>query len=106
MQYTREDLISICEKAIVPVSNWGNRDTPQSQLGVGQLWALLKAGCEFTVVYSEGEYINTDSRMIWVRVLHPTFSSFEIGSGADYNEELYYIPTAARIEACCGQDWY
>ena len=30
-QYSREQLIEICEQSIVPVKKWGNRDTPNAQ---------------------------------------------------------------------------
>lgn len=33
--YTREELISICERAIVPQSKWWDRDSEQAQAGVG-----------------------------------------------------------------------
>jgi hypothetical protein len=105
MQYTREDLIAICEKAIVPVSKWSNRDTPQSQEGIGKVWVLLKTGCPFTVIYEEDSPgVITNERTIWLRITSPVFSTFD--SGRPEYEELFYLPTLTRIEACSGEDWY
>ena len=53
--YTREDLIAICELAVVPHDRWSDRDTPGAQEGVGKAWAFLKAGCAFRVL-TEGQY--------------------------------------------------
>lgn len=41
----REELIELCERAIVDEGKWKNRDSHYSQLNIGKAWALLKAGC-------------------------------------------------------------
>ena len=50
--YNREKLIKICEKAIVDISKWSNRDSPSAQINIGKCWALLKAGCEYNLSYN------------------------------------------------------
>lgn len=52
-QLTREDLIAICERAIVPQDHWRNRDSASAQLGVGAALVLLKAGCKFVVLTAD-----------------------------------------------------
>lgn len=108
--YTREELIARCEKSIVNVKLWRNRDTPGAQEGVGHLWALLKAGCEFKVQTAENDTSRskmciTDDRTIWVVVLDvPTFNTFDQGT-APCNE-TFYLPTDKRLEEAAGTDWY
>lgn len=101
--YTREALIDICERAIVPHDRWSNRDTPDAQKGVGEAWALLKAGCDFTVIYGDSS-IGTDDRTIWLRIAHDSFVTFDYGGSQD--DELIYLPTPKRIDANEGKDWY
>jgi hypothetical protein len=103
--YSREELISICEQAIVPETEWRNRDTPHSQERVGICWALLKAGCEFEIA-SHGGQCSTDERTIWLTVKHMTFASFEYGRYGNDEYEIFYLPTPERLKQREGRDWY
>jgi hypothetical protein len=104
--YTREELIAICERAVVPVDRWDNRDTPSSQEGVGHCWALLRAGCAFRVLAGT-ERCSTDERTIWLAVMHPTFNTFELGEDdAGLDAATFYLPTPASLDAANGGDWY
>lgn len=108
VNYTREELIEICEKAIVQEKDWHNRDTEQSQCNVGECWALLKAGCDFEVVY-EDEMCATDETTIWLCVYSKGFMWFEDwGEDRDNSKEKhrYYLPTPKRLEEANGKDWY
>ena len=97
VEVSREELISICERAIVPESEWGNRDSPEAQQQVGQCWALLRAGCPFTV--NQDDNLGT----YWVTIAHPVFDTFE--HDPDLREQSqFYLPQPDRIED--GQDWY
>jgi len=94
---SREDLISICERAIVPESEWENRDSPEAQQQVGRCWALLRAGCPFSV--------NRDDNMgtYWITITHRVYDTFE------HDPELreastFYLPQPERIQD--GHDWY
>ncbi|WP_136057268.1 hypothetical protein [Microbacterium sp. K24] len=101
---TTEELIALCERAVVPVSEWRNRDTARSQERIGTAWALLKAGCEW-VASSDPR---TDDDTIWVEIRFPGFNAWEYGRDDrdNWEDELFYIPTAARLDASAGGDWY
>lgn len=112
-EYTRERLLKICQKAFIPQSEWADRDSASSQLGVGQCYALLKAGCEFEIQYTkDSSGCNTDDRTIWIQFWVHDFQVFEWGSDAfdkrgrkdsDYH---FYLPTEKRLKATKGRDWY
>ena len=107
---TRVALISICERAIVDVAKWRNRDTPSSQEKTGMLWALLKANCQFEILF-EKDGLCTDNQTIWIRVWSPKFRHFD-WDGFDLNnketmeDETFYLPTIARLDMVNGSDWY
>ena len=107
---TRGALISICERAIVDVAKWRNRDTPSSQEKTGMLWALLKANCQFEILF-EKDGLCTVNQTIWIRVWSPKFRHFD-WDGFDLNnketmeDETFYLPTIARLDMVNGSDWY
>ncbi|VXC06823.1 hypothetical protein [Aeromicrobium sp. 9AM] len=104
--YTREDLIAICEKAIVPESDWSDRDSQRSQVKIGQAWALLKAGCDWHLADDP----ETDARTIWIEIYSQGFNWFEGGyDGRDdefLTRDLFYLPTPGRLIKADGKDWY
>lgn len=103
--YSREELISLCERAIVPVEKWSDRDSDSAHQNIGQAWAYLKAGCEFRI--STEERLTTDEETIWLYFKVPTFQYFEYGDeGEGYPEEHCYIPTEKRLQERAGEDWY
>lgn len=108
--FSRENLISICERAVVDVSKWQNRDSPSSQERVGKLWVLLKSNCQFEVLY-ENDGLCTDDNTIWLRVWSPKFLHFD-WDGFDLNDrdtmedETFYLPTTALLDYSKGNDWY
>lgn len=95
---TREDLISICERAIVPVGEWSDRDTPSAQEKLGHAWVLLRAGCAWRPALSP---VSTN-QTIWIEITAPGFSTFDEGDGPE--EHLFYLPTEERLAR--GGDWY
>lgn len=106
-EYTREYLIDICEKAIVPVNKWGDRDTPRSMANVGITYVYLKAGCEFRILTKEigrREPI-TDDSTICLEIKSPTFRSIEYGN-REGEWDHYYLPTNKRLQEAKGNDWY
>lgn len=105
--YSRENLIAICEAAVVPVKKWRNRDSPGAQEKPGLCWVMLKAGCEFHVHPPQPEKrgCHTNARTIWLTIEWPTFGTFEYGGGNETNE-TFYIPTPARLREAEGRDWY
>lgn len=106
-RYSRDDLIAICEDAIVPVAKWHDRDSARSQELVGKAWALLRADADFEVSYEpedEHDRCVTDDRTIWLTITYPGFGSFDWG-GED-EQLLVYLPTPQRIAERSGRDWY
>lgn len=99
MSYTRDQLISLCHRAFVPEVQWRNRDSAAAQRQVGECYALLIAGCLYTVTDE------TDDRTIWVDVHFDGFGHFDWGGPQD--DETFYLPTAERLDdARNGRDWY
>jgi hypothetical protein len=48
--YTREELIKLCETTIKNISNWDLNFSLTDNLLKGESWALLKAGCPFKII--------------------------------------------------------
>ena len=104
--YSRENLVAICEAAVVQESKWRDRDSPSAHEKLGLCWVMLKAGCEFHVhPPNDGSGCHTDERTIWISIDWKTFSSFEYGGGNKTNE-TFYIPTPKRLRESIGKDWY
>lgn len=112
--YTREELITICESAVVPQEKWHDRGSRSAQLGVGKALALLKCGCEFEILtsnYGGGRRYKNQSDIriiIWVN------DSLWFGlpsedprlHGEEVSHMLFTIPTPEKLERCSGGDWY
>ena len=103
VDYTREELITICERGVIPEKKWRNRDSCEAHRQLGSCWALLKAGCEF-YVRSHGGNCSTDENTIWVEVNAHGFAAFDSGGGLD--DETFYLPTPERLDRNAGGDWY
>jgi hypothetical protein len=109
---SREDLIAICEAAIVPEAKWANRDSASAHQQIGELWALLKAGCEYRIRDRKNdENCRTDSQTIWIDVKFTGFKAFEYAENANERrefreEEMYYLPQPACLADRKGADWY
>jgi hypothetical protein len=102
-EYTREDLVAICERGFVPEDSWTDRDSSDAQRQLGQCYALLRAGCEFEVL--QGKYdLKTDEHTIWVELTFKGFGYFDYDG--DLSRETFYLPTVARLDARAGKDWY
>lgn len=107
-KYTREDLIKICEQAFVPEDKWHDRDSESSQCELGECYALLKAGCDFEVIY-EDDLCATNEHTIWLYIYSCGFAWFEdYGEDRDDSKEKhhYYLPTQKRLDEVNGEDWY
>ena len=99
-----EELIKLCEAAVVPVEKWWDRDSAEAQKQVGKALALLRAGCEWKLADSP----ESTEKTIWILITYPGFNAVEYGrNDRDYwEEDLFYIPTAERLAAREGGDWY
>jgi len=102
MTYTREKLIEICGKSIVPQNQWFNRDSAGAQRQVGELFVLLQAGCDFEIL-TDG-LCATDEHTIWVEVEYKGFSYFDYGTSP--SKDTFYLPTEKRLQDRVGTDWY
>lgn len=103
---TREELIDLCEQGIVPQDYWHDRDSQGAQASLGKAWALLKAGCDFSLSDSP----RSDADTWWIRIRSEGFTYFE-WRGLEPDErilenDLFYIPTSARLDRANGEDWY
>jgi len=106
--YTRDELISICERAIVDQDKWNDRDSSEAHTKVGMTWAFLRAGCVFTILSDVSEHsLNTDHRTIWLEFKYKGFFWFEdFSEDAELQTETAYLPTPERLDNCEGHDWY
>lgn len=106
-RYSRDDLIAICEDAVVPVKRWHDRDSAKSQETVGMAWALLRAGADFAVSYEpedEHDQCVTDEDTIWLTITYPGFGTFDWGG--EHERLLVYLPTPERMAESGERDWY
>lgn len=97
---TREHLIDLCERGIVPELEWNDRDSAGAQQQLGKAWALLKAGCEFRVASDPKSTADT----LWIEVTCRGFGYFDWDGEPDV--ERFYIPTDLRLRKRAGRDWY
>jgi len=111
-EYTREKLIAICNKAIVDQKDWHDRDSAIAHIGVGSCIALLKAGCEYEILYTkDGSGCSTDDQTIWIQFYVHDFNWFEYENHDDKRGSCsldyhFYLPTEKRLEEANGKDWY
>jgi hypothetical protein len=110
VDYTREELVAICERAVVPRDEWSNRDTPHTHEKLGLCWVMLKAGCPFHVhrpaPQGSKSGCHTDHETIWLTIEWPDFNDFEYGTGMNSQSDTFYLPTPKRLDERQGRDWY
>lgn len=120
----RDDLISICERSIVPWEEWNDRDSFVSQLNVNECYGLLSAGADFDVLI-EGDTISVKFKNLTKEIIekswsfnlpyddvelyqeaNPDFQMFEYYATVeiDAKETSCYLPTEERLRK--GGDWY
>lgn len=109
--YTREEIINICEHAIVPEKHWSDRDSQASQSKIGEVWALLKAGCKFKVLVQDSsikgpQLCTTDNRTVWIEINSEGFMYHEMAEEEYKDKDTFYLPTWERLESAKGKDWY
>lgn len=113
--YTREQLIKLCERSIVQHKLWKNRDSYAAQTNVGSLLVLLKAGCKFELATKENSDRRSkcicDEDTLWVRIWVKDFIWFENLDEETEPEgrlvsDIFYLPTEKRLLSTIGSDWY
>lgn len=129
---SREQLISLCERAVVPYYKWSNRDSYSAQVSIEDSYKLLQAGAEYDAKLDGAE------KVFWVRFKNLTeellkkADSYCLGidnidsyKEAVPNDEMFdsesyvwralidknkeitcYIPTKKSLEEADGEDWY
>lgn len=102
-EYTREQLIDLCDRAVVDESLWDNRDTATAQRQLGEARQLLKAGCKFETLYEQGSGLCTDADTVWIEITYKGFMDVEEGREATYTD-TFYLPTERRLKQ--KGDWY
>jgi hypothetical protein len=131
---SREELLSICEDAIIPWQNWEDRDSFSSQVLVSDIFGLLSTDATFTVTQdaetfwvsfknvtqeqineANTHFLSYDDRDEYLEE-NPDYEMF-IGYGLDLSsyginqienglEVSGYLPTRKRLEDTSGGDWY
>lgn len=106
--YTREELVALCERAVVAHDQWSDRDSARAHVQLGQLWALLKAGCDFHI-----NKVDDRTGMLDIWVTWRGFQWFEgTGDPAEYRrdelmeDDTFYMPGEERLNDMDGKDWY
>lgn len=125
----REELIKICEDAVVHHTEWRDRDSYAAQVNLQSIYKALTAGLPYTLTIendrtiwitfsqpidfeklSKGSYLNISSRDDYFTDCDPEYETemFE-GYGIDFESNYTgtYMPTRKRLEECgIGNDWY
>jgi len=103
-EITREDLMALCERGFVHQSKWQNRDSANAIMQLGEVYAMLCAGCDFELLHTESAA--TDYNMYWVEISFMGFGNFE-GSG-ELDTMTAYIPTKEKLDYAelHDIDWY
>ena len=122
MELTRQDLIELCEWAVVPAYKWHNRDSYSAQVNIASIYEGLTAGLDY-------EITDTTDGTIWIKFTEVNKSKMKkarylsiddiddykyddemfYSDGIDFTSGNYkggYIPTEKRLEEAEGDDWY
>jgi hypothetical protein len=106
INYSRQQLVALCQKAFVKQKDWEDRDSASAQIQLAQAYWLLKGGCKFRIrdnKEKDKEFI-TDNVTIWLDIYWRGFKNFE--TGGDLEERTFYIPTLKRLKIYPKGDWY
>lgn len=126
--FTREDLISLCERSVVSFERWNNRDSYVSQLNIQFIHRCLVCGLDYDIT-NQYERISIQFKDITEEQkekYRTYYGELQIDSIDDYFEmfgrdsemfESYnddidfsyvggYIPTPERLERVGLEDWY
>ncbi len=102
-QITRDELLAICRDGFVPQDKWYDRDSARAHIQLGQAYALLSAGCDYSV--------HRERETLWVRIEYRGYEWFE-GGFDPHERDMYldhddfYLPTRERLDRNAGSDWY
>ena len=125
----REELIKICEDAVVHYSYWHNRDSYSAQKNIQSIYKGLTAGLDYTIdpetddrtiwitfnlpidfeKLENGKYLDISSREDYFNNLDPNhetemFDDYGIDFHSNYTGG--YLPTREVLDKCNRKDWY
>jgi len=126
--YTREELMNICENAVVHHTKWSDRDSYSAQVMIASVYEGLSAGFDFVIgkdtndkiIYIEfknidmeklkdARYLSISSREEYFEECDPNYDTeMFVGYGIEFNSSYHcgYMPTQKRLEEVDGDDWY
>lgn len=108
--YTREELIELCNIGVVTSDKWFNRDSCDAQKKLHLAKLTLMGGCKFKVMEHskmgslwenrkmESSCV-TDDETIWIEIFYDDWEDGKSWHG-------HYIPTKKRLEDNKDGDWY
>ena len=107
-EYTREDLIKICEQAFVSEDKWHDRDSSSAQKQLGECYIFLKDGCEYEIREED-----SSEDTIVLDIYTKGFCWFESWENEEdrtrddkEKHNYFYLPTQKRLDEANGGDWY
>jgi len=110
--YTRDELIDICERAIIPQKLWEQAQTEKVQKDIGRCWQLLKCRCDYQIIgiLTEGLigiHFFVHSQEWFEHGDNPEDTSEYTGFSfdSDKNDLGFHLPTPDRLEKFIGKDW-
>jgi len=124
---SREDLIEICEDAVVSCSEWHDRDSYGAQYQLNEIHGLLKFGAKYTYSTQDDTiwvtfknlnnvnpldipmYLDIDDRDDFFNTEDNADHEMLDASGAwhiDENSAYGFLPTKERLLEVDGSDWY
>lgn len=75
--YSRDDLISLCERAVVPCREWNDRDSFSAQVNLQECYDYLNRGYIYDIT-------NESDRTIWISFKNVTKNQLK-------NDPIYYL---------------
>ena len=99
IDYTREELISICERGQVPYNKWMDRDSYSSQQELHIIKLCLIGDCKFEIRPQNSKDCATNEDTIWIDIFYDDWENGE-------SWHTHYIPTEKRLKEGEGGDWY
>jgi hypothetical protein len=122
--YSREDLISIVQRSVVPCNKWRDRDSACAQSNLNEIYMRLTAGVKYTYKIENDSIVFSFDPMTEEernKALFLDIDSYEdyLNQREDSEEEMFapvyfypdekyfgYMPTPERLEEVDGEDWY
>jgi hypothetical protein len=123
---TKDKLISLCERAVVPCEKWSDRDSAIAQNHIQEIHARLSAdipfSCSFendTIFVSFKEPTEEQIKNISLGLSVDTVSDYRERVSDDPDDEMFepffyssdciyrgFLPTEERLNEVNGSDWY